>query len=90
MLQDAALCLLDEPTQQLDTYHKKRVFGLLADWVTYQQKTVLCVTHDLPYLHGQTGYILNISKPHPQLEPLTSSTIQENITFLEKKPTRLF
>lgn len=89
MLQDAALCLLDEPTQQLDLYHKKRVFGLLADWVAHQQKTVLCITHDLLHLFGQTGYILNLSKPQPQLEILTPTVIRENISFLEKKPTRL-
>lgn len=90
MLQDATLCLLDEPTQQLDIYHKKRVFELLADWVAHQQKTVLCITHDLLHLPGQTGYILNLSKPQPALERLTPATIRENISFLEKKPAQLF
>src|SRR5688572_25042509 len=51
MLQDAAICLLDEPTQQLDVYHKKKVFNLLADWITEKQKTALCITHDLHNLH---------------------------------------
>ena len=86
MLQDARLCLLDEPTQQLDMYHKKRVFELLTTWVTDQHKTVLCITHDLPNLYGHSGYILNLSKLKPQLEPITSETVQENIAFLEQKP----
>lgn len=86
MLQDAAICLLDEPTQQLDIYHKKRVFNLLTDWVTEKNKLVLCITHDLANLHGHTGYLLNLSKPAPSLEPLSPETIQENIFYLEEKP----
>ncbi len=86
MLQDAAICLLDEPTQQLDIYHKKRVFKLLTDWVAQKNKLVLCITHDLANLHGHTGYILNLSKPAPQLEALSADTIRENIFYLEEKP----
>jgi len=86
ILQDAAICLLDEPTQQLDIYHKKRVFNLLESWVQENSKTVLCITHDLFNLHGHNGYLLNVSKPKPHLEILTSETIQENITFLEMQP----
>ena len=85
MLQDAVICLLDEPTQQLDIYHKKRVFNLLESWVAQDRKTVLCITHDLANLQGHAGYILNLSKPHPALEILTPVTIRENITFLEEK-----
>ncbi|QMU30218.1 ABC transporter ATP-binding protein [Adhaeribacter radiodurans] len=85
MLQDTRLCLLDEPTQQLDVYHKKHVFQLMTDWVNQRQKTVLCITHDLPNLYGHKGYLLNLSKPQPQLEVLTSATIQDNILFLEQK-----
>ena len=86
MLQDAAICLLDEPTQQLDIYHKKRVFNLLDTWVQETNKTVLCITHDLSNLHGHNGYLLNVSKPNPGLEILSSETIQANISFLEVKP----
>ena len=85
MLQDATICLLDEPTQQLDIYHKKRVFNLLETWVHQDQKTVLCITHDLANLQGHAGYILNLSKPQPALEILSPVTIRENITFLEEK-----
>ena len=85
MLQDAQICLLDEPTQQLDIYHKKRVFELLKNWVHTHQKIVLCITHDLANLYSHTGYILNLSKPQPILEELSPATIQENILFLEEK-----
>jgi iron complex transport system ATP-binding protein len=86
LLQDAALCLLDEPTQQLDIYHKKRVFRILTDWVREHNKTVLCITHDLTNLYGHSGYLLNLSKRAPTLETLSPATIQENISFLEEKP----
>jgi len=86
MLQDTRLCLLDEPTQQLDIYHRKKVFELIAGWVSQQQKTVLCITHDLSTLYAYSGYLLNISKPQPQLEILSPETIDQNIAFLEKKP----
>ena len=86
MLQDAAICLLDEPTQQLDIYHKKRVFNLLSNWVAEKNKLVLCNTHDLANLYGHTGYLLNLSKAAPTLEILSAETIRENISFLEEKP----
>jgi iron complex transport system ATP-binding protein len=85
MLQDALVCLLDEPTQQLDIYHKKQVFNLLESWVEQDRKTVLCITHDLANLQGHAGYILNLSKSQPALEPLSRATIRENIAFLETK-----
>jgi iron complex transport system ATP-binding protein len=86
MLQDAALNLLDEPTQQLDIYHKKRVFTLLEAWVRQYRKTVLCITHDLASLYGHEGYLLNLSKPEPALEVLSDTSVRENIGFLEAKP----
>lgn len=86
MLQDAALCLLDEPTQQLDVYHKKKVFGLLRDWITENHKTVLCITHDLHNLQMLPGFLLNLSKPNPVLEPITPESVAENREFLESAP----
>jgi iron complex transport system ATP-binding protein len=86
MLQDAALCLLDEPTQHLDLYYKKKTFSLLEEWVRQDGKTVLCITHDLPNLSRTAGYLLNLSKPSPLLEPITPATLAENQRFLEEKP----
>lgn len=84
MLQDTPLTLLDEPTQQLDVYHKKRVFDLMAGWVQQQQKTVLCITHDLLNLLSMPGYLLNISQEQPQLEPITPETVLAHQHFLEQ------
>jgi iron complex transport system ATP-binding protein len=85
MLQDAPIALLDEPTQQLDVYHKKRVFDLMADWVREKQKTVLCITHDLLNLLPLEGYLLNISHPQPTLQKLSPETVLAQQRFLEEK-----
>jgi iron complex transport system ATP-binding protein len=83
MLQDASINLLDEPTQQLDVYYKNQVFQLLQQWVLQHHKTVLCITHDLQNLLPLQGYLLNLSKPSPQLEMITPETVQANQAFLE-------
>ncbi|MBG8554382.1 ABC transporter ATP-binding protein [Hymenobacter guriensis] len=84
-LQDAALYLLDEPTQQLDVYYRRRVFDLLRGWVADQQKTILCITHDLDNLATQPGYLLNLSRPQPQLRSLSTSAVQTERAFLESE-----
>ncbi|MFC6996896.1 ABC transporter ATP-binding protein [Rufibacter roseus] len=83
MLQNTPLVLLDEPTQQLDVYHKKRVFDLMASWVKKQQQTVLCITHDLLNLLPLQGYLLNLSHPQPTLEPLSLETVLAHQQLLE-------
>ncbi|WP_205500429.1 ABC transporter ATP-binding protein [Rufibacter psychrotolerans] len=89
MLQNAPIALLDEPTQQLDVYHKKRVFDLMTSWVREEQKTVLCITHDLLNLLPLQGYLLNISHPSPALEKITPETVLAHQRLLEEKPARL-
>ncbi|MBD1398906.1 ABC transporter ATP-binding protein [Pontibacter sp. JH31] len=89
MLQDATIILLDEPTQQLDVYYKKRVFNLLQQWVQVQSKTVFCITHDLHNLLSLQGFLLNLSKPNPVLEPISPETVQQNQDFLEAGRPRL-
>ena len=88
-LQDAQVYLLDEPTQQLDVYYRRQVFGLVHDWVTGQGKTVLCSTHDLDNLPALTGYLLNLSEPAPQLRPLNPATVQAAREWLEQAPVRV-
>lgn len=83
MLQDAAIILLDEPTQQLDVYYKNKVFALLQDWATQKGKTVFCITHDLQNLIPLNGSLLNLSKPTPELETITPDTIKINQAYLE-------
>jgi iron complex transport system ATP-binding protein len=84
-LQSAPLYLLDEPTQQLDVYYRRRVFDLLRSWVSEQRKTVLCITHDLDNLTVLDGHLLNLSLPHPRLEPLTPAAVQAAREFLESE-----
>jgi iron complex transport system ATP-binding protein len=84
-LQDAQLYLLDEPTQQLDVYYRRRVFDLLQSWVLESGKTVLCITHDLDNLPPLTGYLLNLSLPQPQLEVLTPESVRGAKAYLESE-----
>ena len=85
-LQDAGIYLLDEPTQQLDVYYRRQVFGLVYSWVTVHGKTVLCSTHDLDNLPGLSGYLLNLLEPEPQLRVLSSATVQGAREWLEQAP----
>ncbi|MCA8832383.1 ABC transporter ATP-binding protein [Hymenobacter pini] len=84
-LQDADLYLLDEPTQQLDVYYRRRVFALLESWVQEQGKTILCITHDLENLAELPGYLLNLSRPTPTLLPLSPGVVQAERAFLESE-----
>ena len=84
-LQDATLYLLDEPTQQLDVYYRRRVFELLHSWVREQQKTILCITHDLDNLAGLPGYLLNLSRPEPRLQALSAAAVAAERTYLESE-----
>lgn len=82
-LQDAPLWLLDEPTQQLDIYYRRRVFGLLRRWGRELRRTILCITHDLEQLPDLPGYLLNLSAPAPQLQPLSRETVDAARAWLE-------
>ncbi|RAK67963.1 ABC transporter ATP-binding protein [Hymenobacter edaphi] len=82
-LQDAALWLLDEPTQQLDVYYRRRVFSLLRRWGQEYRKTILCITHDLEQLPAMPGYLLNMSAPEPQLQPLSRASVDAARAWLE-------
>jgi iron complex transport system ATP-binding protein len=83
MVQDTPVYLLDEPTQQLDIYNKRRVFALMEKWVSDYEKTVLCITHDLYNLFTMEGYVLNLSTSNPILEPINPDVIRRHIELLE-------
>jgi len=85
-LQEAQVYLLDEPTQQLDVYYRRQVFGLVHSWAIDHGKTVLCSTHDLDNLPDLTGYLLNLSEPSPQLRAISAATVQEARAWLEQAP----
>ena len=86
-LQEAQVYLLDEPTQQLDVYYRRQVFGLVHSWATDHDKTVLCSTHDLDNLPDLTGYLLNLSEPAPQLRAISAATVREARGWLEQAPS---
>ncbi len=46
MANDPQLILADEPTGNLDRANSERVFGLLADVVRREHKTLLLATHN--------------------------------------------
>lgn len=88
--QDAPLCLLDEPTQQLDVYHRRRVFDLLASWVRQENRTVICITHDLANLTALSAAcpasLLNLSPGSgpPCVVPLTPESVAAAQAELEE------
>lgn len=91
--QDAPLCLLDEPTQQLDVYHRRRVFDLLTQWVVQERRTVVCVTHDLTNLAALPpecpATLLNLSAADQGplcAVPLTAATVAAALASLERGP----
>ena len=92
--QDAPLCVLDEPTQQLDVYHRRRVFDLLADWVLIEGRTVVVVTHDLANLAALPAALpaalLNLSPASgpPRAQALTPVTVAAALAVLEAGPRR--
>jgi len=87
LVQNTGVVLLDEPTQQLDVYNRKKVFDLMVGWVQEEQKTVLCVTHDIHNLFAMPGYVLNLSDPAPALEAITAGTVSRHLELLEHKPS---
>lgn len=89
VVQNAGVVLLDEPTQQLDVYNRKKVFDLMAEWAEEGQKTVLCVTHDLHNLFSMRGYLLNLSQEAPALEAISKETVSRHIALLERAPSQL-
>ncbi len=90
--QDAPLCVLDEPTQHLDVYHRRRVFNLLADWVLAEGRTIIVVTHDLANLAalppGLPADLLNLSPASgsPRVVPLSPASVIAVQAELEAGP----
>lgn len=83
-LQEAQVYLLDEPTQQLDVYYRRRVLELVHGWAL-AGRTVLCSTHDLDSLPALSGFLLNLSEPTPQLRPLNAATVAAARHLLESE-----
>jgi iron complex transport system ATP-binding protein len=75
-LQNPEVVLLDEPTQQLDLYHKKRIFNWMQEQVLQYHKTVFCVTHDIHLCHDYKGTILFFQKNKISVLPNQPEQIQ--------------
>ncbi len=83
LLQDATIYLLDEPTQHLDIYNKRKVFNFLANLVEEYKKIVFCSTHDIYYLKYMKGSLLNFSSRDTSLIALDPVSIKTSIELLE-------
>jgi iron complex transport system ATP-binding protein len=83
MIQETDIVLLDEPTQQLDVYNKKKVFALMQQWVKEKGRLVLCITHDITNLYDMEGYILNLALDQPKLQTISIASVKENLQILE-------
>jgi iron complex transport system ATP-binding protein len=91
ILQDSSVWLLDEPTQQLDLFNKKKLFRLFQELVENKRKTIFCVTHDLSYLNDFHGhYYINFSEKTPELKTITKETPDYLIRYLEEKEAEGF
>ncbi len=84
LLQNSSILLLDEPTQYLDIYNRKKVFSLLERLVKDEHKTVMCITHDLLNLYQLEGYILNLSSPLPSLITISKENVEKMQIELER------
>jgi iron complex transport system ATP-binding protein len=85
MVQDSKVLLLDEPTQQLDVFNRKKIFDLMQFLAYDKQKLVLTITHDLWNLTQLKGFILNLSLPNPVLEELSPEVVEKHYKLLEEK-----
>jgi len=85
MVQDSNILLLDEPTQQLDVFNRKKIFDLMQFLAYEKQKLVLTVTHDLWNLTHLKGFILNLSLANPSLEEITPEAVERHYQLLEEK-----
>lgn len=90
MVQDSAIMLLDEPTQQLDLYNRKKVFDLIRKWTEKSGKIVVCITHDLHELIGLQGALINMSSSEPRPIPLTKKSVLETIDVLQEAPPKVW
>ncbi|MFH0937727.1 MAG: ABC transporter ATP-binding protein [Planctomycetota bacterium] len=62
LAQNAPVMLLDEPTAHLDVKHQAQVFELLLQLSSAEDKTVLCVCHDLNLSAEYCGRLILLSE----------------------------
>jgi iron complex transport system ATP-binding protein len=84
IMQDREILLLDEPTQYLDVRNKKILFDYMKQLVHLENKTIVCITHDLLNLYSMKGFFLNLSAPTPSLLPISKEAIDQHQAILEE------
>ena len=87
-VQDTDIALLDEPTQQLDLYNKKRMFDEMAKWVKEKKKLVMCITHDIQNLYDMDGFFINFSEESPALRKINFQNLDQHLKILQGKNTK--
>jgi iron complex transport system ATP-binding protein len=85
IIQDPDIFLLDEPTQHLDLYFRKKIFTILAQLVEEKGKTIITTTHDIANLRAINGFYLNLSETNPQFKNITPEHIDGVIKNLETR-----
>ncbi len=83
-LQDPAIILLDEPTQNLDLYNKGKVFDWMEKQVLEKSKIVVCVTHDLHWIGKQKGFMLTLNTTLNEFKVLSESLVVDVIDALKR------
>ena len=87
-VQNTDIILLDEPTQQLDLYNRKRIFDHMNNLVREKGKMVICVTHDIQNLYDVEGGFINLSETHPCLREINRQNLEEHLKILQAHPPR--
>ena len=82
LIQETPVLILDEPSSQLDLQNKRRVFEII-DNLSSENKIIILVTHDIEYIKRLKGKILNLSLKNPELEEISSGTIDKHRALLE-------
>lgn len=77
--QDTEYILLDEPNNNLDIYHSKKLMQLLKLLCEKYNKTVIIVLHEINYASFYSDYIFCISNGKIKYEGLTENIICKEI-----------
>ncbi|WMJ75020.1 ABC transporter ATP-binding protein [Cytophagaceae bacterium ABcell3] len=85
LMQNTPVVMLDEPTQHLDVYYRKRILDILYAEVRQKRKTVLFSTHDLLSLRNYDGILLSLSNGRGVTEALCEEKLNEVVADLEQR-----
>ena len=81
-IQDTPIIILDEPSSQLDLHNKRKVFNLISAQSS-ESKMIILVTHDIEYLKGLNGSLINLSDSANDLRQISHQEIDTQRALLE-------